>query len=295
MKISFMALCVLLSVVIQSESFEKRAISAVRRLPASSLDTKLPNRSFVAWLNELVGQESGFVWQLAECGAGGGGENGYDMPACAEATALLPNGDSVVVGISVGTFKKGLVGEPSFIGAVIKSGERLYRVRKLSDLPALLRSPKNLSLILPDLQPGPTQALMRLPTADQLQAALTPGDNSSAPGFSTPDDDKAAPLPPKPRALKTSEEFVEAIVITKVKPNYPAAARNLNASGRVEVKVVISETGRVIEAVAISGHTALRSAAVDAARQWVYKPATRDGVPVKTDSIVPFTFSPGVQ
>ena len=67
------------------------------------------------------------------------------------------------------------------------------------------------------------------------------------------------------------------------------------ALGNVEARVVISETGRVIEAKALSRHVALRNAAVDAARRWVYKPAMRDGVPVRTESVLTFTFNPGDQ
>src|SRR5512145_848440 len=135
MIIPLMALYVWLSGAVQSESFENRAISAAQQVSASSLDAKLPNRSFVAWLNDVVGQEVGVVWQLAECGAGASGGTIQDAPACVEATALLLNGDTVIVGISVGTFKKELTGKPAFLIAVIKSGDRLYRVRRLSDLP----------------------------------------------------------------------------------------------------------------------------------------------------------------
>src|SRR5262249_8969063 len=108
MKVPLMALCVWLSVATQSESFEKRAMSAAQQISASSLDAKLPNRSFVAWLNDLVGRDAGVVWQLAECGSGAPGGTGQDAQACAEANVLLSNGDTVTVGISVGTFKQGL-------------------------------------------------------------------------------------------------------------------------------------------------------------------------------------------
>ena len=141
MKISVLALCVWLGVAIQSESFEKRALSAAHRVSASSLDAKLPDVPFVSWFSELVGQDAGVVWQLAECGASAAGGSEQDTPACAEATVLLPKGDVVIVGISVGTFKKGLVGEPAFMGGAVKSGDRLYQVRRLSYLPMALREP----------------------------------------------------------------------------------------------------------------------------------------------------------
>ena len=69
----------------------------------------------------------------------------------------------------------------------------------------------------------------------------------------------------------------------------------MHAYGKVEVRMVISETGQVIEATAISGHPALRSAAVEAAREWVYKPTTLNGVPIKVETVLTFTFASGSQ
>jgi TonB family protein len=289
MKISLMALCVFLSVAIQSDSFEKRAISAAQRIPASNLDAKLPNRSFVEWLDDLVGREAGVVWQLSECGVINAAENGQDTPACAEAIALLSNGDKVIIGISVGTFKKGLIGEPVFRGAVIKSGERFYRIRQLSDLQRMLSPSRGVqrSSDPPDLP---------LLDADSLQMAplytLNPpglGEDNSALSFPAPAADEA---PPPPTSQRNSGNLVGANVITSVKPAYPPAARNMGLSGKVDVRVVISEMGRVVDAKALNGPMMLQGAAIAAARQWVYKPATLNGAPVKTESVLTFTFGP---
>src|SRR5262249_28540236 len=192
MKISLIALCVLMSIAAQSESFEKRAMSVVQQLPASNLDAKLPNRPFVSWFNELIGQEAGVVWQLAECGApvnvpGGAGQ---DVPACAEATVILPNGNRMIVAISVGTFKRGMVGEPSFLRAVIQSDEQIYPVRQLRDLPQMLRDPKSLARILPDISPDLPQVKLR-PSTTNL-SLMAPGLNS-VPGSLTEED---TPPPP---------------------------------------------------------------------------------------------------
>jgi len=66
----------------------------------------------------------------------------------------------------------------------------------------------------------------------------------------------------------------------------------MNATGTVEVEITISEAGLVIEAKAISGHLALRSAAVDAARKWVFKPPMLNGKPIKVKSVLTFVFVP---
>jgi hypothetical protein len=69
----------------------------------------------------------------------------------------------------------------------------------------------------------------------------------------------------------------------------------MNAYGKVEARIAISETWQSIEATAISGRPALRSADVDAARQWIYKPATLNGSPTKVETVLTFTFAPGFQ
>src|SRR5215475_1333090 len=287
MKISIMALCVCMSVAFQSESFEKRAISAAQRIPASTLDAKLPNRSFGVWLNGLVGKDVGIVWQLAECGDGAPRGPGQDAPVCAEATALMPNGDTVIIGISVGTFKQGLIGDPAFQGAVIKSGDQLYPIRRLSDLAAILRTPNGVPRALPDLQTGP----LRVEPRDPLMASLNPYNDNSAPRFLSLDEDGAPPpAAPPPRSQQSLGKLMDASVIRSTKPVYPPAAKAMGAIGKVEVQVVISETGRVISATAISGPMILRPAAAAAASQWTFNPATRDGIPVKTDKVLTFTF-----
>jgi TonB family protein len=290
MKISIMALCVFLSVAFQAESFEKRAISAAQRIPASSLDAKLPNRSFGVWLNGLVGKEAGIVWQLAECGAVARGGTAQDAPVCAEATALMPNGDTVIIGISVGTFKQGLIGDPAFQGAVIKSGDQLYQVRRLSDLPSILRTPGGVPRALPDLQAGPLRVDMISPMTYPILASLNPDNDNSSPRFLSLDENAPPPAPPPTRSQESSGKLMDASIIRSPKPVYPPAARANGVAGKVEVQVVISEAGRVINATAISGPMILRPAAAAAASQWVFNPATRDGIPVKTEKVLTFTF-----
>ena len=48
---------------------------------------------------------------------------------------------------------------------------------------------------------------------------------------------------------------------------------------------------RVIEAGVITGHPLLRDAALQAARQWVFKPTELSGVPVKVQGVLTFNFT----
>ena len=63
--------------------------------------------------------------------------------------------------------------------------------------------------------------------------------------------------------------------ITLGTPTYPAVAKSVRASGQVQVRVLIDETGRVIRAEAINGNSLLRAAAVRAASESVFPPIAR--------------------
>src|SRR3989454_3082137 len=73
-------------------------------------------------------------------------------------------------------------------------------------------------------------------------------------------------------------------------PSYPAEARKEHASGQVQVKVLIDETGKVISAEAVFGRESLRKAAVDAAQRARFSPTRVDGVPMKASGIIAYTF-----
>jgi TonB family protein len=86
-------------------------------------------------------------------------------------------------------------------------------------------------------------------------------------------------------------EGVEAgRAIELVKPDYPAIARAANASGTVEVKVIIGLDGSVIAAAAISGHPLLQAAAVKAARNTRFTPSKYNGEPVKVVGVMQYNF-----
>src|SRR5215475_1452743 len=300
-------LCVWMAGAPQIDSFEKQALSLVQAMPASALDAELPGRSFASWFEQVTGPKAGVVWQLTECGEQivAPDKTRRDLPACAEVNANLPDGRKVIVVISVGTFKKGLTGKPELFRAVIEQNEQFYLASRLSDLPEMLHAPDSVSDGLPDKRPATKtkNRIVNLPainvgpvqiaTLSQYPSSLSsnvPGVQDQAPPPS------AAPPPPLPQEPeKVSEGVLQSSAITRVNPVYPPNARKMNATGTVEVEVTISETGLVVEATAISGHFALRSAAVEAARKWVFKPAVFSGAPVKIKGVLTFTFGPGAK
>jgi len=96
---------------------------------------------------------------------------------------------------------------------------------------------------------------------------------------------------PQP-AAKVSGGVLNGRALNKIKPAYPAAAHAAGASGTVEVRIVIDETGKVIWARAISGHSQLRQAAEDAAWQTKFPPTILSGQPVRTTGLMLYNFVP---
>jgi TonB family protein len=78
-----------------------------------------------------------------------------------------------------------------------------------------------------------------------------------------------------------------------VKPEYPAAARAVNAEGAVNVQVTIDESGDVVSAAATSGHPLLRDVSVQAARASKFSPILLSGQPVKVTGVVVYNFVAG--
>lgn len=75
------------------------------------------------------------------------------------------------------------------------------------------------------------------------------------------------------------------------KPQYSAAAIAMNAQGRVDIQVVIDETGKVISASAVSGHPMLRTAAEQAARNARFTPTLLSNVPIKVTGVITYNFT----
>jgi len=70
-------------------------------------------------------------------------------------------------------------------------------------------------------------------------------------------------------------------LLHKVKPGYPEVARRARVTGTVILQAVIGESGDVEGITILRSRPLLDEAAVAAVRQWKYKPATLNGVPVK--------------
>jgi len=83
---------------------------------------------------------------------------------------------------------------------------------------------------------------------------------------------------------------LNAKAISLPKPVFPEEAKRVKARGRVTVRVVVDENGKVISAQATDGPLPLREAAEAAARQATFAPTTKDGITVKVAGTLTYDF-----
>jgi protein TonB len=83
------------------------------------------------------------------------------------------------------------------------------------------------------------------------------------------------------------------VPIHRVAPVYPDLARQAGVEGVVLIRVLIDETGRVLDAQHAGGEAnpLLVQAAIDAAKKWLFTPAKQRDMPVRVWYAIPIAFS----
>ena len=105
----------------------------------------------------------------------------------------------------------------------------------------------------------------------------------------------AVPKVAAPQRVRVSQGVSAGLLIRKVQPNYPPLARQARIQGTVILQAEISKEGTIQNLQLISGHAMLAPAAIEAVKQWRYKPYLLNGEPVavETQVIVNFSLSGG--
>jgi protein TonB len=106
----------------------------------------------------------------------------------------------------------------------------------------------------------------------------------------------ALPPPPKataPARIKQGGNVTAASIVTQTKPVYPPLARQARIQGSVVLHAIIDKDGRVAQLEVVTGHPLLVQAALDAVKQWRYKPTLLNGDPVEVDTTITVTFTMG--
>ena len=102
-----------------------------------------------------------------------------------------------------------------------------------------------------------------------------------------------APMIPKfagASKVRVSSGVAQGLLIHQVNPQYPSAARLARVEGKVVLQAVIGKDGTIQNLHLISGHPMLSEAAMDAVKQWLYKPYYLNGEPVEVETTIHVNF-----
>lgn len=101
----------------------------------------------------------------------------------------------------------------------------------------------------------------------------------------------AVPKVATPQRVRVSQGVSQGLLIRKVNPTYPPLARQARIQGTVILRAVISKDGSIENLQLVSGHPMLAPAAIEAVKQWRYKPYLLNGEPVEVDTEVQVNFT----
>ena len=91
--------------------------------------------------------------------------------------------------------------------------------------------------------------------------------------------------------VRVSQGVTAGLVIHKVQPNYPPLAKTARVQGAVQLAAIIGKDGTIQNLHVLSGHPLLTQAALDAVKQWRYKPYILNGEPVEVDTQITVNFT----
>ncbi len=91
--------------------------------------------------------------------------------------------------------------------------------------------------------------------------------------------------------VRVSQGIAQGLLVSKVQPTYPPEARNARIQGTVVLHAVISKAGDVESLELVSGHPMLAPAAIEAVKQWKYRPYLLNGNAVEVDTQITVNFT----
>jgi protein TonB len=115
-------------------------------------------------------------------------------------------------------------------------------------------------------------------------AASNPG--SSLPNLGTTTSGPAPVL----SSVHISQGVSQGLLVKKVTPIYPKTAMTMHIEGEVQLQATISRSGDISALKILNGDIRLAKAAMDAVKQWRYKPYLLDGAPVEVQTTITLNF-----
>jgi protein TonB len=92
------------------------------------------------------------------------------------------------------------------------------------------------------------------------------------------------------RRIRVSTGISEGMLTRRVEPVYPIIAQRARVQGTVEMKALICKQGTIENLQLVSGHPLLVPAAMEAVKQWRYRPYVLNGEPLEVETMVIVNF-----
>jgi TonB family protein len=96
-----------------------------------------------------------------------------------------------------------------------------------------------------------------------------------------------------PHMVNISGGIAVGMLLRKVAPEYPQVAKDSRTQGTVVLQAIISKEGLIRDLHVVSGSKMLQDAALDAVRQWEYRPYLLNGEPVEVMTTINVVFTLG--
>lgn len=95
---------------------------------------------------------------------------------------------------------------------------------------------------------------------------------------------------PIPASTVRISRSMQGYLLHRVEPTYPIMAKNVGVQGQILIRAIISTEGKIEQAKVISGSPLLSPAALDAIRQWRYRPYLLNDKPVEVETEITVNF-----
>jgi protein TonB len=95
---------------------------------------------------------------------------------------------------------------------------------------------------------------------------------------------------PTVQRVRVSQGVTKGLLIYRVEPTYPPVAREAHVHGSVVLITIIDKNGNIENLELMSGHPMLAPAAINAVKQWRYKPFLLNGQPVEVETTITVNF-----
>lgn len=249
---------------LQSISTSEKTYYAVQNNYACSLSAlakKGPNGQVFLWDAQLAsGRKGGYVYAISSCDA-----SHYKVVA---EPAAPDSGQRAFCSNEGGTIRAAANGKAA---TCLSSGEAVEDERTTAITTVQMDTPQAGSGATP-------QGSARVVPVNPVPSTTAP--HPAASGSAS-----------APQRIRVSQGVSQALIVSKIQPQYPADAKAAMIQGQVAMRVHISKTGDVESVDLVSGDPSLAAAAMDAVKQWKYRPYILNGAPVEVETRVTVVFS----